>query len=71
MLSLYSLQDYQPLPPSDLPSTLSDISESRAVLGFDSQVSLQNGIKKFIKWFKAYKLLRARNEDEERNRPLE
>lgn len=52
-------------------STLADISESRSVLGFNSRVSIEEGVKKFVKWFKEYKSLRARNEEEQRNRPLE
>jgi nucleoside-diphosphate-sugar epimerase len=64
-------QDYQPLPPSDMARTHADISESQSVLGYTSTVSVEVGVREFVRWFKEYKSLRERNEEEQRNRPLE
>ena len=42
------------MPPSDLQSTYADISETRRVLGFNPTVSLREGIREFVTWFKWY-----------------
>ena len=42
------------MPPSDLQSTYADISETRRVLNFNPMVSLKEGIREFIAWFKWY-----------------
>lgn len=43
-----------PLQPGDVPETFADIDKSRQMLGFDPQVSIEQGIQKFIAWYKEY-----------------
>jgi UDP-glucuronate 4-epimerase len=44
--------DRQPLQPGDVPQTFADISKARALLGYDPQTQIEEGIEKFVKWFK-------------------
>lgn len=57
------LQEYHPLPPFDLRTTLADVSESRRVLGFVAEVRVEEGLKEFVKWFKGYQLSRSKKEE--------
>jgi UDP-glucuronate 4-epimerase len=43
-----------PMQPGDVVSTYADIQESKVQLGFDPNVSLEEGIAHFIKWYKDY-----------------
>ena len=43
--------DRQPLQPGDVPITYADISKARAKLGYDPQVKIEQGIKRFVEWF--------------------
>jgi len=43
--------DQQPLQPGDVPITFADISKARAKLGYDPQVKVEAGIKRFAEWF--------------------
>jgi len=45
--------DRQPMQPGDVPLTYADISKARKVLGYDPQTKLEEGIPKFIEWFKS------------------
>ena len=47
-------QDYQPLPASDIPHTLAELSESRQVLGYSPKVKVHEGVHQFVKWFVKY-----------------
>jgi UDP-glucuronate 4-epimerase len=44
--------DRQPTQPGDVPQTFADISKARALLGYDPQTQIEDGIKKFIEWFR-------------------
>ncbi len=65
------LQEYHPLPVSDLPVTLADISESREVFGFDPRVDLEEGVEEFVKWFGVYHSQREEGKGAQRNKALE
>lgn len=41
-----------PVQPGDVPITYSDISKAKRELGYDPKVSIDEGIKKFVSWFK-------------------
>lgn len=41
--------------PGDVPTTYSDISKARNLLKYQPQTSIEEGIKKFVEWFKASK----------------
>ncbi len=43
--------DWQPLQEGDVPYTCADISKSRELLGYNPQVELEEGIRRFIHWF--------------------
>ncbi|MBS3766241.1 GDP-mannose 4,6-dehydratase [Candidatus Bipolaricaulota bacterium] len=47
--------DRQPEQPGDVPITYADISKSREKLGYDPEVSIEEGVEKFVEWFKAQK----------------
>jgi UDP-glucuronate 4-epimerase len=43
-----------PMQPGDVPATWADIRLSRKKLGFDPKVGIEEGIRRFIGWYKAY-----------------
>ncbi len=45
--------DHQPMQPGDVPITYADISKSKALLGYDPQTRIEDGIPKFVEWFKS------------------
>src|SRR5690554_675092 len=46
---------YYPLQPGDAPETLADLTHSSKTLGFKPTVSLDDGIKSFISWYRRIK----------------
>jgi UDP-glucuronate 4-epimerase len=47
-------KNFLPLQPGDIVETLSDIGKARKELGYNPQTSIQQGIEKFVEWYKAY-----------------
>ena len=47
-------KNYLPLQPGDVPATFADISESIRDLKFLPKIKINNGIPRFIEWFKKY-----------------
>lgn len=45
--------DQKPLQPGDVTRTFADVSRARAELGYDPQVSMPEGIARFVEWFRA------------------
>jgi UDP-glucuronate 4-epimerase len=45
--------DRQPLQPGDVPQTYADITKARRLLGYNPQTPIEDGIKKFVEWFRA------------------
>ena len=45
--------DRQPLQPGDVPVTYADISKARELLNYDPQTKIEEGIPKFVEWFKS------------------
>ena len=45
---------YLPLQKGDVPKTYADISKSEQMLGFRPRVSIEEGIEKFIQWYRTY-----------------
>lgn len=43
-----------PMQPGDMYETYADISKSRKMLGFNPRVSIEEGLTKFVKWYKKY-----------------
>jgi len=46
-----------PMQPGEVIETFADIEKSTRLLGFRPSVSLEEGIARFIEWFKAYKIM--------------
>jgi UDP-glucuronate 4-epimerase len=45
-----------PMSPGDVKQTSADISKARAVLGYDPRVSIEDGVQRFVEWFRAERL---------------
>lgn len=46
--------DYKPMQPGDVRATYADIEESRRYLGYEPRTSIDEGIPKFVKWYREY-----------------
>ncbi|MDQ2922616.1 MAG: GDP-mannose 4,6-dehydratase [Acidobacteriota bacterium] len=44
--------DRQPLQPGDVPQTYADITKARRVLGYNPQTQIEEGIQRFVEWFR-------------------
>ncbi len=44
--------DRQPLQPGDVPITFADISKSQRILGYQPRVKIEEGIPRFVEWFR-------------------
>jgi UDP-glucuronate 4-epimerase len=44
--------DRQPPQPGDVPQTFADISKARRLLAYDPQTPIEEGIRRFVEWFK-------------------
>ncbi len=53
-----AILEYLPMQAGDIPAALSDISRARCELGFDPQTPIEEGVKKFLQWYKSYYLIR-------------
>lgn len=47
--------------PGDVQRTFADIAKARTVLGYDPQTSMEEGIRRFVKWFRAQSPTDARS----------
>ena len=47
-----TLIDRQPLQPGDVPQTFADINKARRLLGYDPQTQIEEGIRRFVDWFR-------------------
>ena len=47
-----ALIDRQPMQPGDVPQTFADISKARRLLGYNPQTQIEEGIRRFVSWFK-------------------
>ncbi len=44
--------DRQPMQPGDVPQTFADITKARKLLNYNPQTKIDEGIKKFVEWFR-------------------
>ena len=51
-LDQHALVDRQPPQPGDVPQTFADVSKARRLLGYDPQTKIEDGIKRFVEWFR-------------------
>jgi UDP-glucuronate 4-epimerase len=45
--------DRQPMQPGDVPQTFADVTKARRLLGYSPQTPIEEGIRRFVDWFKA------------------
>ena len=45
--------DRQPMQPGDVPQTFADITKARRLLNYNPQTQIEEGIKRFVQWFRA------------------
>lgn len=55
-LGLKATIDWQPMQPGDVPITCADISKAREKLGYDPKVKIEEGIQRFVQWFRKNRL---------------
>lgn len=53
VLGMKAQIDRQPLQPGDVPQTFADVKKARLLLGYNPQTQIEDGIRKFIEWFRA------------------
>ena len=51
-LDCHAVIDQQPPQPGDVPQTFADITKARQLLGYNPQTHIEDGIKKFVDWFR-------------------
>lgn len=51
-LDCHAIIDRQPSQPGDVPQTFADITKARQLLGYDPQTKIDDGIKRFVEWFR-------------------
>ena len=52
-LGMKAIIDRQPMQPGDVPVTFADISKAKKLLGYDPKTKIEDGIPKFVEWFRA------------------
>jgi len=51
-LDCHAVIDQQPPQPGDVPQTFADITKARQLLGYNPQTRIEDGIKRFVDWFR-------------------
>lgn len=54
-LGMRAVIDRKPMQPGDVPVTFADISKARRLLGYAPKTKIEQGIPKFVEWFKTAK----------------
>jgi UDP-glucuronate 4-epimerase len=49
-----SVKEFLPLQPGDVPATKADVSEAQAQLGYDPKISVNEGVRRFVEWYRQY-----------------
>jgi UDP-glucuronate 4-epimerase len=52
-LDTHAVIDRQPIQPGDVPQTFADISKARKLLGYDPKTQIEDGIHRFVEWFRS------------------
>ena len=58
-LGIKAIIDRQPMQPGDVPVTFADITKARKLLGYDPKTKLEDGIPKFVEWFRGSRQAQA------------
>ena len=51
-LDTHAIIDRQPPQPGDVPQTYADISKARALLGYQPKTQIEEGLRRFVEWFR-------------------
>ena len=51
-LGIEAVIDRKPMQPGDVPQTYADITKAREMLGYSPKTKIEEGMKKFVEWFK-------------------
>ena len=51
--------EYRPVRPEDLPVTFADLSKASLLLGYQPQVSLEEGLQDYVDWFRKTSLIQS------------
>jgi UDP-glucuronate 4-epimerase len=51
-LDVHAIIDRQPPQPGDVPQTFADISKARALLGYEPTTQIEEGLRRFVEWFR-------------------
>ncbi|MBC8001917.1 MAG: GDP-mannose 4,6-dehydratase, partial [Opitutaceae bacterium] len=51
-LGVKAIIDRQPMQPGDVPITFANIDKARAMLGYQPSVKLEEGVRRFVTWFR-------------------
>jgi len=52
-LGCEAMIDRQPPQPGDVPQTFADVTKARQLLGYNPQTNIEEGIKRFVEWFRS------------------
>lgn len=53
-LGIEAEKKMMPMQPGDVPITFSDTSKAKKLLGYEPNVSIEEGVKNFVDWYKSY-----------------
>jgi UDP-glucuronate 4-epimerase len=51
-LDRHAIVNRQPTQPGDVPQTFADVTKARRLLGYNPQTKIEDGIKRFVEWFR-------------------
>jgi UDP-glucuronate 4-epimerase len=54
LLGRTALRDYRPMQPGDVPVTFASIERLRDATGFVARTSLDDGLARFVEWYREY-----------------
>jgi UDP-glucuronate 4-epimerase len=49
-----AIKNFVPMQPGDVPATYADIEELRDAIGFAPSTPLEEGIRRYVAWFREY-----------------
>jgi len=52
VLNIEPVINQLPMQPGDVERTYADISKAKALIGYEPKTSFEDGIKKFVEWYK-------------------
>lgn len=53
-LGLQAIINFMPIQPGDVPATSANVSKAKELLGYQPKVSVPEGVKNFVKWYREY-----------------